>query len=315
MQAEAADRLVFALGLSNFSREAHILAALENVPNVVKVSNCFEENGTGYIVMEYVRGVTLRECVRTHPVGSEALLRMLRKPIDALVLIHAQGVMHRDITPNNLMILDDGTIKLIDFGAAYVDEEKLKGRSYAISATRHYAAPEQYDARMQQGEWTDVYGLSATLYALLTGCEPPDSQERMRRDTLLPPRKQGKRLGRQQEHAILEGLRIDPESRLRSVEEFRAMLYNLPGPEAMRQRKRTFWRMTAVMLAAAALAALLAVNFTAGFPLGAGLRYALYPDGWHVTGCMGAPESVEIRRRGHLYPLRGRAVFALRAAA
>ena len=187
------DRLVFGVGLSNLTREAHILAALQNVEHVVKVSDCFEENGTAYIVMEYVHSVTQQEYVQEHQIGTEALLKMLRKPIDALALIHGQGVMHRDITPNNLMVQEDGTIKLIDFGAAYVDESKIRGRSYSISATQHFAAPEQYDPQMQQGQWTDVYGLSATVYALLTGCQPPDSQERMKRDTLVPPRKLRKR--------------------------------------------------------------------------------------------------------------------------
>ena len=284
------DRMVFAVGLSNFNREAHILAALQNVPHVVKVSNCFEENGTGYIVMEYVRGVTLREYVTEHQPGGDAVLKMLREPIDSLALIHQQGVMHRDITPNNLMVQEDGTITLIDFGAAFVDEKKLLGKSYAIAATKHYAAPEQYDPAMQQGQWTDVYGLSATTYALLTGCEPPDSQERLRRDTLIPPSKVRGGVSRRQERAILSGLAVDPKNRLRSVDEFRALLYNLPTPESIRQRKRIVRRMTALTAALLTLTLLIAANFITGLPLGEGLLYSLRADGWHITGATDARE-------------------------
>ncbi|MBR5287829.1 MAG: leucine-rich repeat protein [Clostridia bacterium] len=305
VQVKEEDRLVFGVGLSNFTREAHILAALQNVEHVVKVSNCFEENGTAYIVMEYVRGVTLLEYVKEHQISTEALLKMLRKPIDALAMIHGQGVMHRDITPNNLMVQEDGTIKLIDFGAAYVDESRIKGRNYSISATRHYAAPEQYDSRLQQGQWTDVYGLSATVYALITGCQPPDSQERMKRDTLVPPRRMGKGLSKRQEQALMEGLRINPENRLRSVDEFRAILYNLPTPEIVRQRRKIMRRMTVIMAAAAALVLLLAVNFTIGFPLGEGLMYSLNRDGWHVVSMNGDQETIDVPASRLALPVSG----------
>ena len=225
------------LGLRTFIREARILAMLQNIPTVVKVYDCFEKNNTAYIVMEFVRGETLQHyCQKHHPKEKE-LLKMLRNTIDDLILVHKAGVLHRDISPSNLLVQENGTVKLIDFGAA---ANLAKAEEKNASLNRSFAAPEQYDANGEQGFWTDVYGLSATLYTLFTGEMIPDAPSRLEKDRLKKPRRAGAKISRRLSSAILRGLRIDPRKRIQSMEEFRAELYHLPLPLQTRRQKAIF---------------------------------------------------------------------------
>ena len=225
------------LGLQTFIREARILAMLQNIPTVVKVYDCFEKNNTAYIVMEFVRGETLQHYCQKHHPKEQELLKMLRNTIDDLILVHKAGVLHRDISPSNLLVQENGTVKLIDFGAAAnlaIAEEKNP------SLNRSFAAPEQYDANGEQGFWTDVYGLAATLYTLFTGEMIPDAPSRLEKDCLKKPRRVGAKISHRLSSAIFRGLRIDPRKRIQSMEEFRAELYHLPLPLQTRRQKALF---------------------------------------------------------------------------
>jgi len=277
-----ADRAAFRIGLDRFKREAQILAQLRNIPGVVNVYESFEDNGTCYIVMEYVRGVPLDTYVQENRPDAKALLAMMRAPIHALEIIHKQGVSHRDITPRNMLVQADGSVKLIDFGAA----REIGHETQLVTASDGYAPIEQYDMERQQGPWGDIYSLSATIYHMLTGVRPTSSLSRVKRDTLVPPKKLGVKLKRHQERALLLGLAIHPEKRVRSMDEFASILYNTPLPEEARRRRAFMRRVCAVMAGITAVFALIAANFACGFPLGKGLLYALHRDGWHVSGAL-----------------------------
>lgn len=225
------------LGLRTFIREARILAMLQNIPTVVKVYDCFEKNNTAYIVMEFVRGETLQHYCQKHHPKEQELLNMLRNTIDDLILVHKAGVLHRDISPSNLLVQENGTVKLIDFGAA---ANLAKAEEKNPSLNRSFAAPEQYDANGEQGFWTDVYGLAATLYTLFTGEMIPDAPSRLEKDRLKKPRRAGAKISRRLSSAIFRGLRIDPRKRIQSMEEFRAELYHLPLPLQTRRQKAIF---------------------------------------------------------------------------
>lgn len=288
------DEGTYRVGLRRFGREARVLSTLQNVQGVVKVYDWFEDNNTGYIVMEYVRGVTLDVYVRENRVGAAQLFAMLREPIDALAAIHHQGVLHRDISPNNMMVGEDGHIKIIDFGAAAVVERQKQGQDQTIMLTKSFAALEQYDNTMQQGQWTDVYGLSATLYTLVTGEMPPESVLRQRQDTLKSPRETQPGISRRQAQAIVGGLAVDPKRRIQSVDEFRSILYNLPMPEEVIRRRRFVRKVTAFASVLLTLMVLMLINETCGFPLGEKLLYALHVDGLHVVGALGSQTDREI---------------------
>ena len=281
-------RAPFALGLSRFRREAQVLAQFQNVPGIVNINECFDENGTAYIAMEFVHGVPLDVYVRERKPTPRKLLEIMLPAINALETIHRQGVNHRDVKPENLLVQEDVSIKLIDFGSA----REVEHVTNLIIVSDGYAALEQYDLNQPQGPWVDVYGISATIYHMLTGVMPDAAISRAKHDKLKKPTRLGVRLKKYQEDALMAGLAVDPQKRIQSIAEFRSRLYNMPLPEEVRRRKAFVRRVIAVAVLTLLLMAAAFVNFAIGFPLGEGLIYSLYPDGWHVVGM--AEEQAEV---------------------
>lgn len=175
----------FSWGLAKFLEEAKILAQLVH-PNVVKVRDYFERNGTAYLVMDYYEGQSLDEILRhCKEVTLEEGLRLFSQLLDALEYIHSKNVLHRDIKPSNIYITSQGIPVLIDFGAARTDLFGLS-RSVTSLATAGYSPFEQYSTRGNQGPWSDFYSLGATIHRLITGRKPPDSADRMLEDNHSP---------------------------------------------------------------------------------------------------------------------------------
>lgn len=207
-----------------FLREARILAKLQNVPGIVRVQNLFEANNTAYIVMEYVEGIDLKHYIRmqNRVLTCQETFSVLRPIMYALQKVHEAELVHRDISPDNIMILPDGSAKLLDFGAARevenaeVDKE-LPQSTEAI--LKHGFAPiEQYRRRGSLGPWTDVYALCATMYYCMTGKVPSSAPERITDDdnvdwTRIPG------MNRQQIEALEKGMTIMPKDRTHSVEQ------------------------------------------------------------------------------------------------
>ena len=226
---EETDRAAFTEGRNRFLREARILTSLLDVPGVVKAWNYFQENQTAYLVMEYVQGISLRSWLEQNgevPSFDEAL-EMLRPVVLALANIHKKGLLHRDITPDNLMVGANGTVKLLDFGSArsYL-REKDSEMTQTVLLKSGYAPPEQYDGKSVQGPWTDIYALSATLYEMITGCMPEDALQRQVRDELLEPSIYGAKITpEQEEHLLKRGLALDERERYTSVREFSSDFY------------------------------------------------------------------------------------------
>ena len=173
------NRKQYLMGMQHFLRESRVLAMMKGLKGVVEVQDYFEENETAYIVMEYIHGMSLDKYVKQHSVSSKALLEMMKEPINALVNLHKQGVLHRDITPSNMLVREDGTVKLIDFGAA----AKMQKDQSVIVVTQQYAPIEQYQSKNSHlGAWTDFYGLCATLYEVITGIITQESILREHKD-------------------------------------------------------------------------------------------------------------------------------------
>ncbi len=178
----------FHKGLDNFIEEARLLARFEH-PALVKVHRFWRLNGTAYMVMPLYRGSTLRETLRRLPgPPPEAWLRQMLAPLmDALAMIHAQQCYHRDIAPDNVLILENGQPLLLDFGAA----RRVIGdvtQALTVILKPGFAPIEQYanDASMKQGPWTDVYALGALVHYCATGRAPPPSVTRVLKDSLQP---------------------------------------------------------------------------------------------------------------------------------
>lgn len=278
-------------GMDHFLREARVLSLLSEIPGSVSVHDYFEENGTAYIVMEYIRGKNLADFVKEKQRSAKELLDMFRPVVDALVVLHKQGILHRDITPSNIMVLKDGSMKLIDFGSAagMAQEQSM------VVVTKRYAPVEQYDPDGSLlGAWTDIYSLCVTMYETLTGEIFQDSMARLQNDRVVDLEKTGIKIKKYQARVIMEGVAVAPEKRVQSMEEFRARLYNLPLPEEIKRRKRFMRRAVGVSAAISVLAVLSAINFYSGFPLGEKLLFSLHSDGFHIYDSLGLSGNVTL---------------------
>jgi serine/threonine protein kinase len=214
----------FEAGRRSFINEAKLLAQFDH-PSLVKVFRFWEANGTAYMAMPYYRGVTLRnELKRTQEPPGEAWLRQLLDPlIDALQTIHSAHCLHRDIAPDNILMLENGRPLLLDFGAA----RRVIGditQALTVILKPGFAPVEQYanGPEMRQGPWTDVYALAAVVYYCATGKAPVPAVSRMMRDTLVPlGQLAGHRYSAEFCAAIDRALTVEVEQRTQSVAELR----------------------------------------------------------------------------------------------
>ena len=172
-------RDTFTSGAEKFYEEAKTVSRFNGNPNIVDVYEVFHENDTVYFSMEYLEGKDLKQILKEKgKLDQEEMLYILDKVTDALVITHSLNVLHRDISPDNIYVENDGTVKLIDFGAArqVIAEQS---RSLSVILKQGFAPLEQYQRRGKQGPWTDIYALGATMYYCLTGNIPYDSTERI----------------------------------------------------------------------------------------------------------------------------------------
>jgi serine/threonine protein kinase len=211
----------FAYGLDRFLEEARALAHFDQHPGIVTVKNYFRAHGTGYCVMDYVAGITLRQYLDQQPggrIGVADALQLLMPVMDALRAVHKEGLLHRDLAPDNIYLTADGRIKLLDFGAArFAASEHSK--SLSIILKPGYAPEEQYRTRGKQGPWTDVYGLAATLYRAITGQVPPEALDRLDNDDLVPPSRLGIAITPGQEATLLQALAVKAGQRFQGMAE------------------------------------------------------------------------------------------------
>ncbi|MCM1245131.1 MAG: serine/threonine-protein kinase [Roseburia sp.] len=218
----------FQSGLKQFLEEARNVANLQHIKGVVSIYNFFEENGTGYIVMEYLEGMDVKTILkkRGDRPDYEWNRRIILTVLHTLREIHKQGVLHRDIAPDNIFVTNEGVIKLIDFGAAKHESDFGKIQSEIVLKVG-YAPIEQYSRTARQGPYTDLYAVAALFYRLLTGVKPPPANERKKEDTLKPPSELGVSIPEQAEMAIMVCLNIEPKYRLQSAGEFMEALDGL----------------------------------------------------------------------------------------
>ncbi|MDR1293493.1 MAG: serine/threonine protein kinase [Bifidobacteriaceae bacterium] len=224
----------FQANKQKFLDEARILAQLSDTPNIVTVQNFFLENNTAYFTMEYVDGMSLKDVVAGAGgrLGFDQTARFLEPIAAALAQVHARALLHRDISPDNVVITATGQSKLLDFGAARFalgDE-----RSLSVILKHGFAPEEQYRTHGRQGPWTDLYALAATFYYCLTGSRPPDAIDRLHQDTLVPPSALGVALPAYAEAALMRALAVRAEQRYQSMGQFVAGLAGreVPAPTA-----------------------------------------------------------------------------------
>lgn len=206
-------------GLEKFVAEAKRLAKFRNENGIVKIFDSFNEHGTAYIAMEYLRGETLAERLeREKTIPVEESIQLLMPIIESLNRVHDEGIIHRDIAPDNIFLTNKGEVKLIDFGASRYATTS-RSRSLTVIIKPGYSAEEQYRSRGDQGSHTDVYSVGACLYRMVTGQTPPDAMERRaqleknHRDMLIPIKKFVKDIDPKRENAIYNAMNVRIEDR------------------------------------------------------------------------------------------------------
>jgi peptidoglycan hydrolase-like protein with peptidoglycan-binding domain len=222
----------FTWGRERFVAEGRTLASLQDAPAIVRVFDFLEANGTAYIIMQLLQGETLEHRIkRAGPLSPAEIDRIVWPLLDGLERVHNAGFLHRDIKPANLLLDAAGNPTLIDFGAA---RAAIAGRSTALTAifTPGYAAAEQMTSA-KQGPWTDIYGLSATLYHAIAGRVPPSAFDRMLDDAYEPLGKMAlPGYGRGLLVGLDAGLALRATDRPQSIAGWRPILGRAAAPDA-----------------------------------------------------------------------------------
>ena len=220
-------------GRIRFLKEAQDVARFQSEPNIVSIYDYLEENDTAYMVMEYLHGCTLKQYIREHGgrLDTDHILHICLSVLDVLAVVHKAGMIHRDISPENIFICEDLTVKLIDFGAAkqvYLDGEQ----TMSVVLKPGYAPPEQYAKKDKQGPWTDIYALGATLYFAATGEKPEESFGRVLEDTIKPVCEVNPEIPRAMSQVIMRAMSVKIEDRYQTVEAMREALLAGEGQNA-----------------------------------------------------------------------------------
>ncbi|MCL2662969.1 MAG: serine/threonine-protein kinase [Oscillospiraceae bacterium] len=211
--------------LMRFLDEARYTAKFSSNNNIVNVYEFFEANSTAYMVMEFLEGTTLSEILKRGAIEFDECVSTMQGICSALKAVHDEGILHRDISPDNIMICSNGTVKLFDFGAARFSKNETQEMLKLTQVMKPgYSPPEQYQAISKQGPWTDIYALGATLYYMITGTKPEESTNRKTEDNLIPPNQLNPDIPDYMNDTILRAMAVDMHLRFSSVVEFEKAL-------------------------------------------------------------------------------------------
>lgn len=249
-------RREFDMGLERFIDEARNMAQFNSHPNIVNVYGYIEENNTAYIIMEYLDGCTLSDYMRENgeKVDVEKSVKIVLSIINALKETHKHNIIHRDISPDNIFLCNNGEIKLIDFGAARFTVDNTENLTIILKPG--FSPAEQYDKTGKQGPWTDIYALGATMYYMITGERPDESTNRKIKDTVKDPIELDPAIPQNTSNAIMRAMAIDPHLRFSDVSEFEKALVGeikvvTPGVYKKRKKRK---RLIGISVAAVIIA-------------------------------------------------------------
>ena len=233
----------YANGLTRFLDEARNATKFINNPNIIDIIEYFEENGTAYFVMELLVGLPLDKFLAKcgGKLDSNATISIISSVCMALQDIHKEGYIHRDISPDNIYVCDNGKIKLLDFGAARFSAEEDKYLTVILKPG--YAPAEQYETVNEQGPWTDIYALGATMYRMITGIKPEESTNRKIVDSVEPPCALVPEISQNLSNAIMRAMANEKHLRYQSVKDFVNAIKSekkVASVETVKTRRKTF---------------------------------------------------------------------------
>lgn len=255
-------RKEFEHGLLRFVEEARNMTKFNSHNNIVNVFEYFEENNTAYIVMEFLDGCNLSEYIDANgKPDTDKSIDIICSVCDALRDIHNNGIIHRDISPDNIYLCNNGTVKLIDFGAARFSATEDK--NFTIILKPGFAPPEQYEQISDQGPKTDIYALGATLYYCITGEKPDESTNRKIKDTLVSPQEINAETESYLSDSIMKAMAIEPSLRFENVDDFeKAIKKEIYVKDPAKEKKtRKTKRLTGILLLVTVLSAVAVVFF------------------------------------------------------
>jgi len=212
--ASASFKQDYNFGLERFLDEARLVRKFKDHPNIVSVEDFFPEHDTAYMILEFLDGMTLEKFIEKEggKIDWQSAVNCLMWVMDAMREVHAAGVLHRDISPDNIFLVRSGHVKVIDFGAAR-QAMGQKSLNLSVILKHGYAPFEQYESKGRQGPWTDVYATAATLYRTITGVMPAAAPDRFKADSLLRPTALGISMPAHAEAALMRGLALRVEDR------------------------------------------------------------------------------------------------------
>ncbi len=210
----------YKIGLQRFFTEIQILSLLNDCPDAVEVTDYAQMNNSAYMIMEFLDGDTLNKIVNSSSyINYNKKLEILLSVSKALRKIHEKGLLHRDISPDNIFITKKGETKLIDFGAArYYVGEASRGLSVVLKPG--FAPPEQYSKKGKQGPWTDIYALASTFYYIASGVKVPPSVERLKDDKIYKLHELAPEVSIEVSRAVHKALQLDQNKRFCTITEF-----------------------------------------------------------------------------------------------
>ena len=224
--------------MSEFVELNKTLAKMRTLGHINPAIDMFGDNNTGYVVFRYIEGMNLAKYLKEHAgeLTWDEVKKLFPPIFTTLSLIHNAGLVHRGISPENIIVDEKGELKLIGFSIA---DARTANTELASEVYSGYAAPEQYSSSNWQGTWTDVYGICALLYRILTGTAPTDAMERLANDTLLPPKSLNNNIPANVSKVIMNGMTLSGELRIQTVTELVTQLFEEPEWEKPRSVSQT----------------------------------------------------------------------------
>ena len=217
----AEGRTMFDKGLRLFCEETAALRRIGDTECINPILDVVQENGTAYTVAQYLSGQTLKVYLSEYRAQSfDDAMTIMAPVLRTLDVVHKNGLLHRDISPDNLFLCNSGEVRILDFGLAQFDLAPENTDILSVLYKPGFAPPEQYVRHLLAGPWTDVYGAAATLYKMITGIAPPDVPQRLQEDTLLPPHELDCDIPEHAETALLRALSLRPEDRYATADAF-----------------------------------------------------------------------------------------------
>lgn len=219
--------------MSEFVELNKVLSKMRTLNHIIAAVDMFGDNNTGYVIFNYFEGITLSEHLKNNAGALEwdEVKKMFPPIFTTLSLVHNAGLVHRGISPDNILIGENGEIKLTGFA---ISDERTANTDLAPEIYSGYAAPEQYNSSNWQGTWTDVYGICALLYRVLTGVVPDDAVSRIANDNLVEPVQLNDSIPKNVSKVIMNGLTLNGEMRIQTITELVTQLFEQPEYNSVR---------------------------------------------------------------------------------